>query len=120
MANDLQAARTLLSSACPKLFEHANVVATGVGYKVTAGQRTATLSIICSVREKRPVSTLAQGDRIPPSVDGIATDVIQTGVLRAWQSHTSGNARRPVASASGTKTSPPVPSDAWSKRTVSG
>ncbi len=117
MANDIQTVRTLLSSACPKLFEHANVVATGVGYKVTAGQRTATLSIICSVREKRPVSTLAQGDRIPSTVDGIATDVIQTGVLRAWQSHTS--RRRPAASASDTKTSLRVPSDAWSKRTAS-
>ncbi len=89
MANDIQAVRALLNTTGTKLFEHANVVATGVGYKVTAGKRTGTLSIICSVREKQAVGALAQSDRIPSTVDGIATDVIQTGVLRAWQSHTS-------------------------------
>ena len=89
MANDIQTVRALLSTTCPKLFKHANVVATGVGYKVTAGKRTATLSIICSVREKQAAGALAQSDRIPSTMDGIATDVIQTGVLRAWQSHTS-------------------------------
>jgi hypothetical protein len=89
MENDIQAVRALLDTRCTRLFEHANVVATGVGYKVTAGKRTGTLSIICSVRQKQAVDALAQSDRIPASVDGIATDVIQTGVLRAWQSHTS-------------------------------
>lgn len=89
MAHDIQTVRSLLTNACPGLFEHANVVATGVGYKVTAGKRTGTLAIICSVRQKRPEGALAAGDRIPPTIDGVDTDVVQTGILRAWQSHTS-------------------------------
>lgn len=88
MANDIQIIRSLLSVTGARLFEYANVVATGVGYKVTAGQRTGTLCIICSVKEKRAAGALAQSDRIPPRLDGIATDVVQTGVLRASQSFT--------------------------------
>jgi hypothetical protein len=59
------------------------VVATGVGYKVTADRRTGSLSLVCSVARKVPLATLAERDRVPTLLDGIPTDVVATGVIRA-------------------------------------
>jgi hypothetical protein len=89
MANDIQVIRALLKATRPKLFDRANVVATGVGYKFTAGKRTAAISIVCSVTKKIPRDELSERDWVPPVIDGIPTDVIQTGIFRAHQSHTS-------------------------------
>jgi hypothetical protein len=63
-------------------------VATGIGYKVTGGEQTPTLSIICSVIEKIALPGLSSRDRVPETVYGVPTDVIQTGRIRALQSHT--------------------------------
>jgi hypothetical protein len=68
-----------------KLHARANVVATGIGYKVTGGQRTATTAIVCSVTRKLSLSELAPRDRVPGTIGGMATDVIETGVIRAQQ-----------------------------------
>jgi hypothetical protein len=50
-----------------------------------AGERTPTLSIICSVTQKVPPSRLSGRDIVPPVLDGTPTDVIETGVIRALQ-----------------------------------
>jgi hypothetical protein len=88
MADELSAARELLTRTRHELLARANVVATGVGFKVTAGQATPTLSIVCSVTSKVPVAELAARDLVPASLDSIPTDVIQTGPIRAFQSRT--------------------------------
>jgi len=64
---------------------HKNVVATGVGYKVTDGRKTGQLSIVCSVEQKVPLSSLQSSDILPKSVDGIPTDVVSTGRIRVFQ-----------------------------------
>jgi hypothetical protein len=65
------------------LHARANVVATGIGFKVSAGVQTCDLSIVCSVTEKVPLSALAADDRLPPELGGFKTDVVATGRLRA-------------------------------------
>lgn len=70
------------------LLARRNVVACGVGYKVRRGVRTDELSLIVSVTHKVHRSTLAPEDLIPPEVDGVPTDVVETGVLRAFQGPT--------------------------------
>lgn len=65
-----------------------NVVATGIGYKVSAGRKTGQLSIICSVEQKEAVSKLSSSDLLPKAIDGIPTDVVRTGRIRAFQSPT--------------------------------
>lgn len=65
------------------LFARPNVVATGVGYKVTEGRRTGELSIVCSVEHKVPRARLAEVDLVPRDVGGVPTDVVATGRLRA-------------------------------------
>jgi hypothetical protein len=89
MADSFQETRRLLIESRRKLLTHANVVATGVGYKVTKGKRTPNLSIVCSVTKKIDLAKLAARERIPAAIDGIPTDVVETGVLRAWQSRTA-------------------------------
>lgn len=86
MAYDIQEVRNTLEGAAPALHRRANVVATGVGHKVTQGRRTEDLSIVCSVTRKQEAAQLAPADLIPPQVAGVPTDVVETGRIRALQS----------------------------------
>jgi hypothetical protein len=88
MAEDFDVVRSALRHSSAALLARANVVATGIGYKVAAGSTTGTLSIVCSVTRKEPMADLAGADRIPASVDGAVVDVVETGVLRAFQAPT--------------------------------
>ena len=81
-------ARTLLRQHSSMLLSRNNVVATGVGYKVTAGKRTDTPSIICSVQKKLPSSSLSPQDLVPSALNGVPTDIMETGRIRAFQSPT--------------------------------
>lgn len=89
MAHDLDTVRAVMAASRARLQPRAHVVATGVGYKTTRGARTDTLSIICSVTEKIPLSRLEPRERVPAAIDGIPTDVVATGVIRALQSRTA-------------------------------
>lgn len=89
MAQDLDSVRAVLIKSRSRLLPQTNVVATGVGYKVTGGRRTDALSIVCSVRRKVALSQLAAHDQVPATIDGIPTDVVATGVIRAFQERTA-------------------------------
>ena len=85
MSQDLEQCRAVLKRRCSDLLSRANVVATGVGYKVSNGQVTETLSIVCSVIQKKDANSLRPEDLIPQSVEGIPTDVVETGEIVAFQ-----------------------------------
>ncbi|MBN1192406.1 MAG: hypothetical protein JXA36_01745 [Coriobacteriia bacterium] len=72
-----------LASTREELHARANVVATGIGLKVSEGVRTNELAIVCSVTEKLPAEALSAGDLVPAQVGGFATDVVATGPIRA-------------------------------------
>jgi len=65
-----------------------NVVACGVGYKEVGGVRTDELCVIVSVTKKVPQVELAPGDLVPQVLEGVKTDVQETGVIRALQDRT--------------------------------
>lgn len=65
-----------------------NVVGVGYGYKEVNGSRTDRLCLVALVHTKIPRAGLASGDMIPAEVDGVVTDVVQVGILRALQSRT--------------------------------
>lgn len=88
MNEAISAARALLQQHSKGLLSRANVIATGVGYKVTGGKSTDVPSIICSVHRRVPASSLSPGDLVPRELDGVPTDVIETGPIRAFQSPT--------------------------------
>ena len=88
MAQELTTLKKALKNHRIQLLDRANVVAAGVGYKITGDQKTSTLSIVCSVSKKVAASQLSSTDLVPATLDGMPTDVIETGVIRALQSPT--------------------------------
>ncbi len=77
-----------LAAARDELHARANVVATGIGYKVSDGVRTGELSIVCSVTEKVPASALSAADMVPAQLGEFPTDVVATGPFRALKAPT--------------------------------
>ncbi len=88
MNGSLDRERAALRRHAQGLLARANVVAAGVGYKVSAGRRTDQLSVVCSVSAKRPLGALTQRDVVPAELDGVPTDVVATGPIRALQAPT--------------------------------
>jgi hypothetical protein len=88
MGTDINAVRRILKDNNIQLIARANVVAAGIGYKITQGQKTSDLSIVCSVEQKLPSSRLTTKDMVPLSINGISTDVVETGVIYARQPRT--------------------------------
>lgn len=78
----------VLNTVRPEIMKRRYVVATGIGYKVTAGKTTSALAIICSVQCKRPIRNLKKADVIQPVIQGVPTDVRETGYINAFQSPT--------------------------------
>jgi hypothetical protein len=66
-----------------ELLRKANVVAVGVGYCTHGGIQFADICIVVSVRNKVPQSTLDPKDVIPAKIEGVPTDVVETGPIRA-------------------------------------
>lgn len=64
------------------------VVGVGTGYKISRGRQTDRLAVITLVKEKVPQSGLPQGALIPQQLDGVSTDVVEVGEIRAFQSPT--------------------------------
>ena len=89
MEKELSNLKDVLQENRNQLLARTNVVATGIGYKASEGKKTPTLSIICSVVQKLPSSKLSPREMIPSTIGGLPTDVVQTGRIRAFQSHTA-------------------------------
>jgi len=85
----LEEVRRVKAKSADLLLSKRNVVACGVGYKEVGGVRTDELCVIVSVANKVLRAELAPGDLIPQAVEGIKTDVLETGVIRALQDRTS-------------------------------
>lgn len=66
-----------------KLLDKRNVVAVGIGEKVTGGLKTGRPAIVVSVERKQNLAELSGEDQVPREVDGAETDVIETGPIRA-------------------------------------
>ncbi len=88
MNHELDRARGVLRQHAGRLLSQANVVATGIGWKVTRGERTDALCLVCSVSRKQPVPELTARDLVPAALDGLPTDVVETGPIRALASRT--------------------------------
>jgi hypothetical protein len=65
-----------------------NVVGVGVGFKEKSGRLTDDVVVVALVRDKVPKAALKPRELVPESVDGVQTDVIQVGEIRAQQSRT--------------------------------
>jgi len=70
------------------LLSKPNVIGVGLGYKVRKGVKTSELCLVTLVRQKMPLEGLPPDALVPRQVDGIVTDVIQVGDVRALQART--------------------------------
>jgi Trypsin-like peptidase domain len=68
-----------------KLFAMPNVVGIGIGYKIAGTRVTGELAITVSVSRKVASAQLAASEIIPKLIGSIKTDVVETGVFRAFQ-----------------------------------
>ena len=66
-----------------------NVIGVGTGYKVSDGRRTEELCLVTLVRQKVPLSALEADAMVPREIEGVRTDVVEIGDVRALQTHTS-------------------------------
>ncbi len=77
-----------------ELFARSNVVGCGVGFKIAGDVQTGEPCIVISVSRKLPKAQLAAADLIPKLINQIKTDVIETGLFRAF--HNPQQKLRPV------------------------
>jgi len=78
--------RQVKSSYVFELLSKLNVVGVGLGYKISQGVNTGELSLVVSVARKMDPAALTAKDMVPQTLDGVKTDVVETGILRAFQS----------------------------------
>ncbi|MFN8377839.1 MAG: hypothetical protein U0452_04135 [Anaerolineae bacterium] len=62
-----------------------NVVGVAVGYKESNGVTTDEVAVVVLVEQKKPIAALSAEDAIPRDLDGLRTDVVEVGYLRALQ-----------------------------------
>jgi hypothetical protein len=60
-----------------------NVVGVGVGYKESNGVVTDDVALVVLVEQKKPLAALDEQALIPREIDGMRTDVLEVGYLRA-------------------------------------
>jgi hypothetical protein len=70
------------------LMRLSNVVATGVGFKVAGNVQTNEPAVVVSVVKKLPLIQLPESSRVPKTIGGVQTDVIETGRIFALQDPT--------------------------------
>ncbi|MBC8098888.1 MAG: hypothetical protein H7Y11_05560 [Armatimonadetes bacterium] len=74
------------STAEAQFLAKQHVVGVAIGYKISDGVMTDELAVMVLVPEKVATAQLASSDLIPRTVEGIRTDVIEVGDLRALAS----------------------------------
>lgn len=88
MDTNIHDMRRALSASRRQLMDKPNVIATGLGYKITDGVKTGELCITCSVTHKVEKASLSSSEMIPSKIEDTSTDVIQTGRFRMFQAPT--------------------------------
>jgi hypothetical protein len=84
----VERARQIKQRYVSTLLTKRNVVACGVGYKETEGVMTDEPCVVVSVEKKMPLAQLTEADIVPQAIDDVKTDVLETGLITAWQAPT--------------------------------
>ncbi|MFX1273588.1 MAG: hypothetical protein ACFFBP_11465 [Promethearchaeota archaeon] len=65
-----------------ELLKKSGVMGVSVGYKYIDGKKTEELCIVCYVKEKKTEERLNKKDIIPKLIEGIKTDIVQSGDIK--------------------------------------
>ena len=60
-----------------------DVVSVGIGFRHKEGRRTDEVVIVVGVRKKLPPDAVAPGRMVPRAFEGVPTDVVEYGVIKA-------------------------------------
>jgi len=71
-----------------RLFRKRNVVGVGIAKKVVGGHPTDEPCVVVFVERKVPRAQLRPKDLIPETIEGMKTDVVETGRIQALQART--------------------------------
>jgi hypothetical protein len=93
MTIDLDQAIVTKQQNLRHLMTRRNVIGVGVGYKETGEGLTDDLAVMINVIQKLPKAQLAESDMVPKALDGVKTDVIETGRFLAGQVTTAAPAQ---------------------------
>jgi hypothetical protein len=85
-AQRIATVREIRDSTASLVMSIPNVNAVGVGYKSVGQRRTPDLCVVVSVDRKLPLGQLGAADRVPPAIQGVPTDVVETGPFTALAS----------------------------------
>lgn len=73
----------ICKNAIPALLSLPNVVGAGIGHKTRQGFNSGRACITVLVSKKNPLDDLPEEERIPSQINGVLTDVLETGELAA-------------------------------------
>lgn len=76
-------AREVCKKHRKKLFKKKGVTSVGVGFKYKDGRKTEEVCVIVGVEKKQSASFVRGKDMIPYDLDGVRTDVVETGKIKA-------------------------------------
>lgn len=79
-----------------ELLAKRGVVGVGIGYKNAEEGNNDELSVVAMVDQKKPLVAIQDEDKIPKELDGVKTDVIEVGIIRAQVNSGSRDFWRPV------------------------
>lgn len=65
------------------LLKKKNVVGVGIGFKNSSGKTSDQVAIVVNVTHKIPLSALRAEDIIPPFLEDVPVDIVETGVIKA-------------------------------------
>jgi len=80
--NTLEKAKKIRKKHEAALMLKKGVVGCAVGYKYVEGRKTDQVCIICYVIDKIPENQIEEADLIPPMIEGIPVDVVESGEMR--------------------------------------
>jgi hypothetical protein len=83
--DEIRAAKAVHTEA---LMAMDNVVGVATAYKVSKGEQTDELAVVALVRDKLSPDSIPRSQLLPQTLDGVPTDVVQVGELRALQART--------------------------------
>jgi len=85
MIPEIDQARVIKQQNLRHLITRRNVVGVGIGFKETGDGLTEDVAVVVNVIQKLPKAQLAESDKVPHNLNGVKTDVIETGKFLAGQ-----------------------------------
>jgi hypothetical protein len=83
-AQRIATVREIRDSTAGLMMGMSNVNAVGVGFKNVGRRTTPDLCVIVSVEKKLPLGQLGAAERVPKAIQGVPTDVVETGPFVAF------------------------------------